>query len=172
MTRLRELERGDVQAINRWRQDRQITAGLGAPHRHIGIEVDERWFETYLQRRGTDVRCAICNDEEREPIGVVSLTGVDPVHKRAELHIMLGDRASHGQGIGTEATRAMLSHGFRDLNLHRIFLFVLDSNAVARRMYEKAGFRHEGTLRDAAFKNGRYEDVHVMGLLASEFAPA
>src|SRR6185312_2261295 len=170
MTLLRELERADVPAINRWRQDRQITAGLGAPHRHIGIEVDEQWFEQYLQRRGTDVRCAICAGGEREPIGVVSLTGIDPVHKRAELHIMLGDRAAHGHGIGTEATRAMLGHGFRDLNLHRIYLFVLDSNAAAQRMYEKAGFRHEGTMRDAAFKNGRYEDVHVMGLLASEFA--
>jgi len=89
-----------------------------------------------------------------------------------ELHILLGDRASHGQGVGTEATRAMLSHGFRDLNLHRIYLFVLDSNAVARRMYEKAGFRHEGTLRDAVFKNGAYGDVHLMGLLAPEFLSA
>ena len=172
MIRLRELERNDVPVINRWRQDREITASLGAPHRHIGIEVDERWFEAYLQRRGTDVRCAICRDDVNEPVGLVSLTGIDPVHKHAELHILLGDRASHGQGIGTEATRAMVSHGFRDLNLHRIYLFVLDSNAAARRMYEKVGFRHEGTLRESAFKDGRYEDVHLMGLLQSEFRSA
>jgi RimJ/RimL family protein N-acetyltransferase len=169
--RLREIERGDVPAINRWRQDRALTAGLGAPHRHIGIEVDERWFEAYLARRGTDVRCAICRDDEPEPIGVVSLTGIDPVHKHAELHILLGDRASHGQGIGADATRAMLHHGFRDLNLHRIYLFVLDANGAARRMYEKVGFRHEGTLREAAFKDGTYDDVHLMALLQSEFHP-
>src|SRR5712671_3470091 len=79
MITLRELERSDVKAINGWRQDRSLTAGLGAPHRHIGIEVDDRWFETYLQRRGTDVRCAICRDGGPEPIGLVSLTGLDPV---------------------------------------------------------------------------------------------
>jgi RimJ/RimL family protein N-acetyltransferase len=172
MIHLRELLRSDIPIINQWRQDPSLSAGLGAPHRHIGIEVDERWFEAYLLRRGTDVRCAICRDDAPAPLGLVSLTGIDPVHKHGELHILLGDRASHGHGIGTEATRAMLSHGFRDLNLHRIYLFVLDSNAVARRMYEKAGFRHEGTLRDAVFKNGAYEDVHLMGLLAPEFLSA
>jgi RimJ/RimL family protein N-acetyltransferase len=168
---LRELARSDVQVINRWRQDRALTAGLGAPHRHIGIEVDERWFEAYLQRRGLDVRCAVCPDGEAEPIGLVSLTGIDPVHKHAELHVLIGDRSSHGRGIGTAATRAMLQHAFRDLNLHRVYLFVLRSNIAARRMYEKVGFRHEGTLRESAFKDGAYEDVHVMGLLQQEFRP-
>jgi RimJ/RimL family protein N-acetyltransferase len=172
MIRLRELERTDVPVVNRWRQDRSLTASLGAPHRHIGIEVDERWFEAYLQRRGTDVRCAICTDERPDPIGLVSLTGIDPVHKHAELHIQLGDHDSQGKGIGTEATQAMVLHGFRDLNLHRIYLFVLDSNHAARRMYEKIGFRQEGTMREAAFKDGRYEDVHVMGLLQAEFRTA
>ena len=167
---LRELARTDIPIINKWRQDRALTAGLGAPHRQIGLEVDERWFEAYLERRGTDVRCAICTDNEAEPIGLVSLTGIDPVHKHGELHILLGDKASHGRGIGTDATKAMLSHGFRDLNLHRIYLFVLDSNAAARTMYEKVGFRLEGTMREAAFKNGVYEDVHLMGLLQAEFA--
>jgi diamine N-acetyltransferase len=169
--RLRELGRSDVPIINRWRQDRALTAGLGAPHRHIGIEVDERWFEAYLERRGIDVRCAICRSDEAEPLGLVSLTAIDPVHKHAELHILLGDRASHGHGIGTEATRAMLRHGFHDLNLHRIYLFVLDGNTAARRMYEKVGFRHEGTLRESAFKDGAYADVHMLGMLQSEFRP-
>jgi RimJ/RimL family protein N-acetyltransferase len=172
MTRLRELERTDIPAINRWRQDRSLTASLGAPHRHIGFEVDERWFDAYLARRGTDVRCAICRETGSDPVGLVSLTGIDPVHRHAELHILLGERDAHGQGIGTEATRTMVHHGFRDLNLHRIYLFVLDSNAAARHMYEKVGFRAEGTLREAAFKDGRYQDVHVMGLLQAEFRQA
>ncbi len=170
MIHLREIARSDIAVINQWRQDRALTDGLGAPHRHIGLEVDERWFDAYLERRGTDVRCAICRDEGGEAIGLVSLTGIDPVHKHAELHILLGDRASHGQGLGTEATRAMLAHGFRDLNLHRIYLHVLASNAAARRTYEKAGFQSEGTLRQAAFKHGGYEDVLVLSMLQSEFS--
>ena len=171
MIRLRELERADVPIINRWRQDRALTASIGAPHRHIGIEVDERWFESYLARRGTDVRCAILVDDATEPVGLASLTGVDPVHRHAEYHLLIGRRDLHGRGVGTAATRAMAGHGFHDLNLHRIYSFVLETNAATHRMLEKAGFRLEGTLRDAAFKDGAYMDVHLMAVLQSEFRP-
>lgn len=169
MIRLRELERRDIPVINRWRQNRALTASIGAPHRHIGIEVDERWFESYLQRRGTDVRCAVCVDDEPELIGLTSLTGIDPVHKHAEYHMMVGDRAEHGRGVGTFATREMVRHAFQDLNLHRVYVYILASNPAARRMCENAGFRVEGTLREAAFKDGLYHDVHLMGVLPSEF---
>ena len=36
-------------------------------------------------------------------------------------------------------------------------------------MYERAGFVLEGTKRQAAYKEGHYVDMHIMGLLASEW---
>jgi RimJ/RimL family protein N-acetyltransferase len=66
----------------------------------------------------------------------------------------------------------MLRHGFFDLNLQRIYLSVLASNAAALRIYEKAGFRQEGRAREAAYKNGRYEDTVLMALLRTEFVPS
>jgi RimJ/RimL family protein N-acetyltransferase len=171
MIQLRELQRTDLPTINRWRQDRALTDQLGAPHRFIGLEIDERWFDAYLSRRGTDVRLAVCMEGRHDPIGLVSLTGIDPVHRHAEFHILLGDREAHGNGAGTAATTAMLHHAFQDLNLHRVYLSVLAGNAAALRVYEKAGFRLEGTAREAAFKSGAYQDLLLMGILASEFTP-
>jgi RimJ/RimL family protein N-acetyltransferase len=165
---LRELLRDDVPVINRWRQDRGLVDQLGAPFRHIGVEVDAAWFDAYLARRGTDVRCAICRDGNPDIAGLVSLTGIDPVHRHAEFHIVL-EAGAHGQGMGTEATRAMLRHAFDDLNLHRVFLHVLATNAAAITVYEHAGFTREGTLRQAVFKNGTFHDLLVMGLLSPEF---
>ena len=169
MVTLRELARADLPVINRWRQDRDLVDGLGAPARYITEEVDHAWFDDYLRRRGTDVRCAILVDDRPEPVGLVSLTGVDPVHRCCEFHLLVGDRSLHGRGIGTGATTQMLRHAFRDLNLHRVFLRVLAYNAAAIRVYEKAGFRREGVAREAAFKRGRYEDMVQMGILHSEF---
>jgi RimJ/RimL family protein N-acetyltransferase len=167
--RLRELARSDIPVINRWRADRSLTDGLGAPYRFIGLEVDEAWFEAYLRRRGTDVRCIICaNDDALSPLGIVSLLGIDPVHRHAEFHLLLGERSVHGRGIGTAATIAMVRHGFVDLNLHRIFLSVLDSNRAAIRVYEKAGFQTEGRMREAAHKNGEYRDMLMMAMLRSD----
>jgi RimJ/RimL family protein N-acetyltransferase len=97
------------------------------------------------------------------------LTGIDPVHRRAEFHLLIGRRDLHGRGLGTEATRLMLRHGFHDLNLHRVFLTVLSSNAAAIRVYEKVGFSREGIAREAAYKCGRYEDLVQMAMLRHEF---
>jgi RimJ/RimL family protein N-acetyltransferase len=166
---LRELTRNDISQINEWRRDRDLLDGLAAPFRHIGPEIDEAWYDRYMTNRDREVRCAIC-----EPgggmIGVVSLTGIDPVNRQAEFHIMIGTSGARGRGAGTSATRAMLRHAFDDLNLHRVYLSVLESNAAARRMYDKIGFHVEGTLRDAAFKNGGYNNLIVMSILQDEFA--
>lgn len=169
MVSLRELARDDVTVVNRWRQDRDLVDGLGAPARYISEDVDQAWFEDYLRRRGTDVRCVILVDGEPDPVGLVSLTGIDAVHRRAEIHLLVGRPDLHGRGIGTEATRQMLRHAFGDLNLHRVFLSVLAHNAAAIRVYEKSGFVREGTARESAYKRGKYEDMIQMGILAREF---
>jgi RimJ/RimL family protein N-acetyltransferase len=166
---LRDLARDDIPTINRWRQDRFVTDPLGAPPRHISLDVDLAWFDEYLRRRGTDVRCVICVGDDPAPVGIVSLTGIHPVHRSGEFHMMIGCRNLCGRGIGTAATLQMLRHGFLDLNLQRVYLSVLASNVAALRVYEKAGFRQEGRSRDAVFKNGRYEDAVLMALLRTEF---
>lgn len=57
---------------------------------------------------------------------------------------------------------------FKKLNLHRIFLTASSSNPGAIRAYEKAGFIHEGKMREAFFRNNEYSDKVFMGILKSE----
>jgi RimJ/RimL family protein N-acetyltransferase len=165
---LRELARDDIARINAWRADRRVVDGLAAPFRYIDPEVDQAWYDRYLASRGREVRCAICH-ANGEAIGVVSLTGIDPVHRHAEMHLFIGPGEARNRGAGTAATLAMLTHAFDDLNLHRVWLTVVASNVAARRVYEKTGFRVEGTIRDGVFKDGRFHDQLLMGLLAEEF---
>ena len=44
-----------------------------------------------------------------------------------------------------------------------------DFNPRAKHVYERVGFVHEGILRDAIFREGRYVDVHRMAILADEW---
>lgn len=171
MIALREIARADIPLVNAWRRDRDVLEGLAAPFRHIDIEVDQQWYDSYLARRGREVRCAICLPGG-EMVGIVSLTGVDTVHRGAEMHIMIGPHDARNRGVGTAATREMLKHAFRDLNLHRLWLTVVCTNEAARRVYTKVGFRHEGTLRDAVYKDGRYLDQWLMAILSTEFNDA
>ena len=59
MYRLRELERKDLLEIYNWRNDVAVINYLGAPFRYINLEVDEKWFDSYMCSRNNCVRCAI-----------------------------------------------------------------------------------------------------------------
>lgn len=94
---------------------------------------------------------------------------INTIHRSVELQIRLGDISKRGLGYGTKATNLLLNFAFNDLNLYRVYLHVLSSNLIAIRLYKKVGFVHEGTLRKAAFINGNYLDLLMMGILREEY---
>ncbi len=102
-------------------------------------------------------------------IGNIGFFNLDYKNRCAELGIMIGDKSCWNQGYGTEAVRLLVQHGFRTLNLNRIYLRVLENNPRAIRAYEKAGFTHEGRQRQAEFMDGQFVDLLVMSILKSEF---
>ncbi len=70
-----------------------------------------------------------------------------------------------GRGIGTALLRALVEAADDWLDIRRIELTVFADNAPAIRLYDKAGFETEGTLRGYAFRNGRDADVLAMARL-------
>ena len=91
MYKLRELERKDLKKINLWRNDEEIIALLGAPYRFINQEVDEKWYEGYMQSRSNAIRCAIVTEECDDITGLVSLCDINFINRSAVLHIMIGN---------------------------------------------------------------------------------
>jgi len=84
------------------------------------------------------------------------------------LQIRIGNRVFQGKGLGTAAVKLLCHYGFADLGLHRIKLQVWETNERAKRAYEKAGFTIEGTMRDAIYIDGKFENVVLMSRLISD----
>ena len=170
MLMVREIERRDIQEINRWRADHVTVDFLGAPYRYIGPEVDEAWFDKYLEMRSSTIRCVTYDTQNADtPLCLTSLSNIDWVNRTATLQIQVGNEAARGKGVGSFSMKQMLKHGFNDMGLHRIELEVLESNDRARRLYEKSGFCYEGTKRQAVFKNGMYVNMLTMAILKDEW---
>ena len=149
-----------------WINDRDLVLSSAAYH-PVDNASHREWFESVRTRR--DVSIFAVRDAGRL-VGTCQLQRIDSIHRSAELQIRIGVAADRGRGIGTEAVRLLLRHGFHDLNLNRVFLHVFADNERAIHAYEKAGFKREGTLRQAAHIDGRYVDVLVMGVVRDEFA--
>lgn len=168
MYRIREIEREDMPMINSWRSSKELIEHLGAPFRYINKEVDLKWFENYMQNRGTNIRCSILN-EEGQVLGLVSLTNIDRMNQSATFHIMLGDSTHRDKGIGSYAAKEILRHAFFDMNLNRVELTVLESNTRAIALYDKLGFKKEGIKREVVYKNGLFVNMIFMAILKSEY---
>lgn len=169
MYKIREIERKDLAVINTWRNDPELIRFLGAPYRFINYDVDNKWFDGYMSSRNSTIRCAVVTEHSDEILCLVTLADIDYINQSAVLHIMIGNQENQGKGIGAFAVSSILHHAFYNQNLHRVELDVLASNARAIHLYEKIGFKHEGTKRKAVYKNGKYEDMLCYAILREEY---
>lgn len=165
---LTELRGSDSEIMSGWINDRSQVLS-NSPYRPVHERQHAGWFES-IQLRTDTVIFAIRISDSGKLIGTCQLHGINPTHRHAELQIRLGDIGQRGRGYGSEAVRLLLEFAFRDLNLERVFLHVFIDNVAAIRVYEKNGFCHEGVLRRAAYIDGKYKDVLVMGILRNEFS--
>jgi RimJ/RimL family protein N-acetyltransferase len=166
---LRPAEREDIPTFVRWFTDADVLENL-AMFSPMSLAGETAWFEEMLTEHGrTRYHFVICLLADDRPIGTIGLEDIAFVDGRAELGIAIGEKGEWDHGYGTDAVRALCDFGFGELRLERIGLFVYDGNDRARRSYEKAGFRHEGTLRRAHFARGEHHDVHVMGIVRDEW---
>ena len=166
---LRPAERSDIPLFVDWMNDwgTSRTLSMVAP---MSIPMEEAWFERVVANQGKDgyhfTACLLTDDR---PIGTIGLFDLDQRNGNAGLGLSIGRPEDRGKGHGTNMLKALLGFGFDQLRLERIWLDVYDVNADARRVYERVGFVHEGTLRRAVFREGSFWDVHVMAILVDEW---
>lgn len=164
---LRPLDLADVPQLLTWMNDPEVTRQLRA-YRPI-MRVWEEEFLRKLSTSETDIALGIMVREPEQFIGVTGLHRLDVGNRHAAFGITIGETSAWGKGYGTEVTRLMVQYAFDRLNLNRVWLHVYEFNERARRVYQKVGFRPEGRLRQDTFRDGRYWDTLVMGVLRDEW---
>jgi RimJ/RimL family protein N-acetyltransferase len=166
--RLRAIERSDIPAFVRWFNDPEVRQYL-LMYEPMSMAAEERWFERRLEAKD-DYLFSFEGlvDGEWIHLGNVGLHRVDWKNRAATLGIVLGEKQHWSKGFGTDVIRLALKFAFGELNLHRVELDVFSFNPRAIHCYEKAGFRREGVLRDAFYRDGAYHDIYRMAVLEDE----
>lgn len=165
---LRPFETADLDALYNYRNDRELASQLGGFSTGFSKADLVEWLERHRTHENEILWCIAIESDDR-CIGHVGLYRIDARVRKADIAILIGDRDCQGRGIGTAVTRAVVTYGFRELNLHRIALQVLATNGRAVRLYEGLGFSREGSLRHEQFRDGRYVDMLLMSVLEGEW---
>lgn len=160
------IRRDYMPLYERWMNQLSTTRFLNMGIYSHENEVD--WYET-VARSTTNSYFTIYELPEYRPIGGVNLHGIDRLHRKAELGIMIGEPDARGKGYGTEAVMLMCDFGFNALGLNSIMLLTSGWNVAGQKAYVKAGFTEIGRRREARWFLDRYWDDVYYDILASEF---
>jgi RimJ/RimL family protein N-acetyltransferase len=132
---------------------------------------DETKFDRWFAGVGADparVVFAIRAKRDMRLLGFLQIVDINAANRSGVLGILIGAAGDQGHGFGQEAIRLAVEFSWRELNLQRLTLFVHGDNPRALSAYRKAGFEIEGTMRRAAYVDGRLQDITIMGLLRQE----
>lgn len=125
--------------------------------------------QAWLESLGKDSYYFIAIDmRTHTDVGLLRITNIDWQNRNAAvgLDIFLEDR---NQGHGSRLMPVLLEYCFEELNLHKLWLLVLDTNHAARKIYVNNGFVAEGKMYDMIFRHGHYHDYIMMGIVEGEY---
>lgn len=165
---LRSVERQDLALITEWLNDPEVTRLLFMGLFPANLEsLVAQWERD--RSNPEEVTLAVCDKESNRFVGTAGLYRIHWVMRTGEFRVFLGDKKAWNRGLGTECTRLMVVYGFEKLNLNKVWLGVNAENAGGVKAYQKAGFVHEGILRQEQYRNCQYYDAVRMSLLRSEY---
>jgi RimJ/RimL family protein N-acetyltransferase len=168
LVRLRGYEKSDAEALMRWFSDEEVTDCIGPTEFRVTRAAQERFIEEATRADGP-LRAFAIETLEGELIGDCGLRGFNWMSRNAEFFITIGDKRFWSKGYGADAVRVLQRLAFDKLNLHRVWLTTLATNARAIRCYEKCGFKRDGLNPEASYVAGKYVDVVAMGLLRRDY---
>ncbi|MFA8434566.1 MAG: GNAT family N-acetyltransferase [Marinifilaceae bacterium] len=160
---LRKWENGDEHSLVKHANHKEVWQYMtdSFPHPYT-IQKARRWIQLANDSQ-KEFHMAI--EVRGEPVGCIGLVLKDDVYRRsAELGYWLSPYYWN-QGIMTNAIKQMVIYAFETFNINRIYARVFEGNLASIRVLRKAGFQHEGTLRKAVYKNGKYLNEYIYGLL-------
>ncbi|MBR5937972.1 MAG: GNAT family N-acetyltransferase [Clostridiales bacterium] len=167
---LRSFRKEDAASMFRnFLSDEQVQSMYGEPT-YTSIPQVEELIDKYIGQTeaGSAFRWEVIEKSSGECIGQASYFLVDKNNHFGEIEYCIG-RAFQGKGYATEATRAVIAYGFEKIGFHKVQICCRPSNVSSKRVIDKCGFTHEGTLRDYFFRNGGYEDRMFFSILKSEY---
>ncbi len=165
------LDSTDIGLIRSWRNDHRIWRWT-RQNDLISDAEQVRWFNRQSDDPTIKMYKIVAENErnKKAPVGVCGLTSINPVNRSAEISLYIAPEAQ-GRGIAPHAFRCIVLHGFLNLGLNSIYADVFAGNPVTK-VLDKVGFRHEGTRRQAYWKDGQFTDAHFYSILAEDWNEA
>jgi RimJ/RimL family protein N-acetyltransferase len=167
---LRELDESDAAACNAYESDPEVVRWQSHGVRTLAESAayirKVRAEQADFPRRLFDL--AVVRRDGDELIGRCGLLVDEPETREGTLFYILR-RDQWSRGYMTEAARALVGFGFRQLGLHRVYVDCDPRNTASIRVAEKLGMRREAHFVENARLKGEWCDSLIYAILDREW---
>ncbi len=156
---IRPIEPEDLELLKCWNNDPEFK-GSFEPIECNSLEELKTWYHS-----DQDSRWYLVEKKDGEPVGQI-------MNKIKAGYYTVGyiiHPEHREKGYGTEAVKLIVDFLFLSTPTKRVEAQASPDNIASVRVLEKAGFKHEGTLRKALFVRGTYMDGVIYGILREEW---
>jgi ribosomal-protein-alanine N-acetyltransferase len=164
---LRRIRRSDLYDVYEYSHDPRVSEYLmWQPHstlsdtRRYLKNVDKKYKNAEFYTWGIEYRGKL--------IGTVGFNCFSLEHSTGEVGYVL-NADYWGRGIATEALSRILEYAFDYLALNRVEIKYMRENSASLAVAEHCGFTYEGTMREAIYVKGRYRDIGIAAITASDY---
>jgi len=165
--KIRSYEGNDKIALVKYANNIKISKNLRDSFPYPYDEEDAQAWITAALNQNPEINFAIANSDEL--IGGIGLILQRDVYRfSAEIGYWLAE-PFWGKGIASLALTALSKYAFEHFDLNRIFAGVFQDNRASMRVLEKSGFKLEGRLRNAVYKDNRFKDQLMYSILREDF---
>ncbi|WP_298548999.1 GNAT family N-acetyltransferase [uncultured Aquimarina sp.] len=142
---------------------------LGIPtNKEVTTVYLDEWIENYRMRKEFVFTVNLQSDNEF--LGLISLRIGNPKYNIASIWYKLHPDF-WGRGYATEAAKAILQFGFKEVGLHRIEAGCAIDNIGSIRVLEKAGMIREGHKRKVLPLKTGWSDNYEFAMLEEDWRP-
>ena len=169
---LRPIRDEDWALFEKWGQDREA---LWGPFQRFQIDhvpmLRQAYQQTALLTRESGF-LLIETVADPHVVGFVRYTLMrfpDADFPQPEIGFGITEVSARKQGLAQEAVGLLVEYLFAGYAAERISAVTDAENRPAQRLLEALGFRREGVLRRASFRDGRWCDMALYGLVRGEW---
>lgn len=155
--RLRER---DLELVMRWRVRPEINAA-SLTHVTYDMDAQRRWFAAVSQDA---TRRYWVTAYQGRPIGLVNLAQLSWEDRRSSAGYYIGE--PDYRQLGALVPAYLYNYAFGRLKLHKMFGEVIASNTNVLQIHRLHGYREVGRYKDHVVRDGRFDDVVLVELLA------
>ena len=146
-----------------WFSDPETTKYL-ADRNLPNTKEKQQLFLEQIKDSNTRIVLIICNKENNEIIGVCNLSSISWIHRKADLALVIGNKAYKNGTTAIETMTLLLEIAFQKLNLRNLLTHRSSNNDLTKAIEKIFEFKQVGCLEDMNFIEGKYQDIIISQL--------